>query len=60
MEVGSAFVRIRPFVADEDVRALEALDRLSHDVAAAFDRFREDQAPSALPASMTSAKEETG
>ena len=41
MQVGGAYVRIRPRLAEEDVRALEALDRLVHDLADAFDRFRE-------------------
>lgn len=42
MEVGAAFVRIRPYVAERDARSLAALDRLTHDIASAFDRFHED------------------
>lgn len=41
MEVGGAYVRIRPYVTDEDARALAALEQLARDVAGAFDRFRD-------------------
>jgi hypothetical protein len=40
VQVGGAYVRIRPRVSEEDLRALEALDRLVHELAEAFDRFR--------------------
>jgi hypothetical protein len=40
MEVGSAFVRIRPFVSPEDAATLQAIEKLSRDIVDAFDAFR--------------------
>jgi hypothetical protein len=52
-QVGGAFVRIRPFVAEEDARALAALDRLTHEIAAAFDRFRDEVSASGTRSPLT-------
>lgn len=48
-QVGGAFVRIRPYVSDDDARALAALSDLAHDVAAAFDRFHAQLAEHPTP-----------
>jgi hypothetical protein len=41
VEVGAAYVRIRPYVSQRDIRALEAFRDLGADIAAAFDRFHD-------------------
>jgi len=41
VEVGGAYVRIRPYVAPRDLRALEALHDLATDLSAAFDKFHD-------------------
>jgi hypothetical protein len=50
VEVGSAFVRIRPFVDDRDLRALAALHQLCRGIDAAFETFYDAlAADAALP-----------
>lgn len=39
MEVGSAFVRIRPHLDERDARALQALHELARSIDKAFDEF---------------------
>jgi hypothetical protein len=47
VEVGGAFVRIRPYLSPRDQLALQALHDLSRDLADAFDRFHDRLAASA-------------
>jgi hypothetical protein len=58
MEVGSAFVRIRPFVSPDDAVTLEAVEKLSRDIVDAFDAFRAAVAPAATAALSRLPKEE--